>query len=365
MMVGIGGIFNSVLLGVLIALALKHRNSSHSDDELGHWRWIAGAAGAAFPFTEVFLYLISAGAMAQGMRGLTWSLLLLPVYAVGTAGFLAMLSRKSWELLLTPVIGGLIAAWVLAVLSEPGLFPLALLVDWRVGLAVLNSFDIILFVLCAVGVGMAYAFKQYDRDLSRLTLMGVIAYVVMVGFWSWQAHAFGESYAKSLNLAHTTVRVEPQALSSLNWRVVVSEPNGRVHATRITLSRGGSARTSSVAESDPFKPRDEAVWKIYRRYGGKEVSEETQRQVRLAWYGWQSTAYGWLGRFSVFERMYLPQEVGIGETCVGFRDIRAESKAQIERGTYVVCPGRTQVRVFQPDGRGMMRELVAYEGVRY
>lgn len=357
---------NAILLGALVALAVKHRNAT---DTLGHWRWIAGVAAALFPYSEIFLYFVGPGAMAQGMHGLTWSLILMPVYAVGLAGFLGMLARESWEEMFPPVVGGLAATWILAALTEPGVFPLALLLDWRLGLAVLSSFDIVIFGLCAVGIGMAYAFRIFDRDLARLTLLCVLGYVVVAGFWSWQAREFGEKYAAMQEIQHPVVHVLPQALSPLNWRVVVIEANGKLHETLITLGRGAGRRMDS---EDPYRPRDEAVWKIHRRYGELEVPEETQRQVRLAWYGWQNTPYGWLGRYAVFERLYVPQEVGIGVACVGFRDFRVEKAGRLAGATYVVCPWRgTRVRVFQPAGpmdkKGNwpgMRELVAYEGVR-
>ena len=361
---------NGILLGVLAALALKRKNAAKAPvDPLGHWRWIAATVGALFPFSEVLLYFLSPGAQAQGMGGLTWSLLLMPVYAVALAGIIGMFARRSWEDMFPPVVAGLGATWTLAALTEPGLFPLALLLDWRLGLAVLNGFDVVMVGLCVVGLGMAYAFKIYDRDLARLTLVCVLGYVGAAGMWSWQAREFGRHYAELQEIAAPKVMVIPQMLSPLNWRVVVAETNGRLHDTMITLGRG-SGREREVSD-DPYKPRDMAVWKIYRRFGALDVPAEVQRQVRIAWYSWQNTPYAWLGRFAVFDRMFLPQEVGLNLQCVGFRDFRAESAHEIAAGTYVVCPMGTRARVFQPSGvmdkKGNwpgMRELVAYESAR-
>lgn len=241
--------------------------------------------------------------------------------------------------------------------------------DWRLGLAVLNAFDVVLAGLCMVGLGMAYAFKIYDRDLARLTLMCVIGYLIAAGFWSWQARSFGHHYAQLQNIAHPVVRVVPQMLSPLNWRVVVAESNGRMHDTLVTLGHGSGKER--VQGNNPFRPRDEAVWKIHRRYGAMEVPEEVQRQVRLAWYGWQATPYAWLGRYAAFERMYKPQEVGVNTGCVGFRDFRAVTEEEIVAGTYVVCPVGATARVFQPKGaldkQGNwpgMRELVGFADTR-
>lgn len=356
-----------------MALALQRKNSSDkvTEDDTGTWQLVAAVVGAMFPYTEAFLVFVGPGAMAQGMGGLTWSLVLMPVYAVGLAGMLGVMARRSWEEMFAPVVGGLSAAWILALLTEPGIFPLALILDWRVGLAVLNRFDVILLVLCMVGIGMGRAFKIYDRDLARLTLLMVVGYVGLVGFWGWQAKEFGVRYANLLEISHPSVKVEPQALSPLNWRVMVVEPNGRIHATLITLGRGAN-HGRSEANDDPYRPRGEAVWKIERRYGGMDVPEETQRRVRLAWYGWQNTSFGWLGRYAIFDRMYVPQEVGIGVECVGFRDFRAVTPDDMAKGTFVVCPWRDErVRIFKPRGemdkKGLwpgMVELVAFSDLR-
>lgn len=357
---------NSILLGVLLALVFKRKNAV---DPLGHARWVAAAIAALFPYSEIFFYFLGPGTLAQGMQGMTWSLLLMPVYAVALAGVIGMFIGKTWEDLFAPVVGGLMATWCLCALTEPGIFPLALLVDWRLGLGILYSFDVVIAGLCIVGLGMAYAFRIYDRDLSRLTLACVIGYVAMAGLWSWQAREFGHKYARLQGIVSPVVRVVPQALSPLNWRVVVAEANGRMHDTLITLGRENVRER--IASDSPYRPREAAIWKIHRRYGGMDVPEETQRQARLAWYGWQATPYAWLGRYAVFSRMYAPQEVGIGITCVGFQDIRAESEDDIVDGTYVVCPVGASARVFQPSGKldkkgnwPGMTELVSFAEVR-
>lgn len=361
---------NGVLLGVLMAMALKRKNTANGRvDPLGNWRWMAAVVGAVFPFSEIFLYFLSPGAQAQGMGGLTWSLLLMPVYAVALAGILGMFARRSWEDMFPPVVAGLSATWVLAALTEPGIFPLALLIDWRLGLAALNGFDVVLVGLCLVGLGMAFAFKIYDRDLARLTLACVVGYMCAAGAWSLQARNFGLRYAELQQIAAPVVMVVPQMLSPLNWEVIVAEPNGKLHHTLVTMGRGSPHER--VASDDPYRPRDQAVWKIYRRFGALEVPDETQRKVRLAWYGWQKTPYAWLGRFAVFDRMYLPQEVGVNLECVGFRDFRVVTPREVAAQTYVVCPNSGRARVFQPSGpmdkKGNwpgMKELVAYENVR-
>jgi len=64
-------------------------------------------------------------------------------------------------------------------LTEEGVFPLAMLADWRVGLSLLNSFDFIVLGLCVLGVVMALVFPVFDRDFARLTVICVLGYVAL------------------------------------------------------------------------------------------------------------------------------------------------------------------------------------------
>lgn len=356
---------NALILGLVIAWAVKRRNGI---DPLGHWRWVAAACGSLFAYIEVGFTLMGPGAYAQAYHGVLWSVVLLPFYAFTIATVLGGLSGKGWGAVFPPVVGGLIGTWFLGLMTEEGIFPLAMLVDWRVGASLLNNFDFILLGLCALGIAMALVFPIFDRDLARLTLICVIGYISLTVLWAWQAHAFGERYADALKLHDAKVEVLPQPLSPMNWRVIVEEPNGRLHDTLVNLSRTkelkvGPGATRAARIDALYKPRDRAVWRIYRRYGGQGADDETQRRVRRAWYAWQDSPFGWYGRYAVFDKLYnLPAAAGgVNLGCIGFMDLRFEAARQEARGMYLVCPARGGgARIFQPvnkDGTGW-RELI-------
>lgn len=351
---------NALILGLVVAWAVKRRNGIN---DLGPWRWIAAVCGSLFAYAEYAFLLMGPGAYAQAYHGIFWSVLLLPLYAFLLATIIGVFSGKGWQAVFWPVAGGLVGTWLLGALTEEGVFPLALLIDWRLGAGLLNGFDFILLGLCALGILLALMFPAFDRDFARLTLIGVVGYLALTVFWAWQAYQFGERYAEALKLGPVKVRVLPQPLSPQNWRVMVEEPQGRLHDTLINLSRTKElkvgADASRAARIDAlYKPRDHAVWKIYRRFGAEGVSEDTQRRVRRAWYAWQAGPYGWYGRYAVFDQLYnLPAAVGgVDLGCISFTDIRYLSPVPPARGRYLVCPSRTGGgRVFQPthdDGTG-------------
>lgn len=361
---------NALILGLVVAFAVKHRNGIN---ELGVWRWVAGACGALFAYAEYSLLLMGPGVYAQAYHGILWSVVLLPFYAFALATVLGGLSGKGWNAVFLPVAGGLTTTWLLGAMTEEGVFPFAMLINWRLGLGLLNSFDFILLGLCALGLLLAAMFPRFDRDFARLTLISVVGYISLTVFWAWQAHTFGEKYAEALGLRQVKVNVLPQPLSPQNWRVIVEEPNGRLHDTLINLSRTHELKVgpeaSRAARIDAlYKPRSQAVWRIYKRFGGEGVDEDTQRRARRAWYVWQEGPYGWYGRYAVFDKQYsLPAALGgMNLGCIGFMDIRYVSAQHPAKGMYLICPARGGgARVFQPvkdDGTGWREWIPVLSG---
>lgn len=358
---------NAVMLGLVVAWAVKRRNGV---DPLGPWRYVAALAGSLFAYVEIVFGLMGPGAAAQAYHGITWSVVLLPFYGFMLSGIVGGISGRGWGMVFAPVLGGLIGTWTLGILTEEGIFPLAMLASWRLGLGLLNSFDFVLLGLCVLGVIMARVFPMFDRDMSRITLGCIVMYVAMTVFWGWQAHKFGENYATVLGLKDVEVHALPQPLSPLNWRVIVEEPSGRLHDAMINLQRSKEIKVkenmSRAARIDAlYKPKSHAVWRVYRRYGGPHVKEDVQRRVRGAWHAWQEGVYGWYGRYAVFDGEYgLPAAVGgMNLGCVGFVDLRMEGSARQNRGRYLICPARGGgARVFQPvdgeKGWSAVRELV-------
>jgi hypothetical protein len=149
----------------------------------------------------------------------------------------------------------------------------------------------------------------------------------------------------------------------LNWRVIVVEDNGRVHDTMINLGRSKETvvvdNATRAARVDAlYKPRVRAVWRIYRRYGPRELPEEEQRRIRRAWYAWQATPFGWQGRYAVFDAFYQLPDGGRQLACVGFEDLRLDGARNTAKGTWIVCPGQSadlppprQARRRRPVGR--------------
>ena len=128
----------AILVGVLGSYALLRKNGDH---DLGWWRPIAGASGAFIPYLQAFFALFGSGFYWQIYMGPTWSLLLVPPLASAMAIVLARISKHSFVQLVWPVGVGMVGTILLALLTEQGAFPLAILLNLRIALSLLHSFQ--------------------------------------------------------------------------------------------------------------------------------------------------------------------------------------------------------------------------------
>ena len=68
----------SIFFGMVCAWALKR----HADSSpLGHWRLVAGAVAGAFPHIDWFFQILGPSFYLAYKDSVTWSLLLMPIYA--------------------------------------------------------------------------------------------------------------------------------------------------------------------------------------------------------------------------------------------------------------------------------------------
>lgn len=350
----------ALLLGVVVSLAAKRHNGP---DILGHWRYAVGALGAGLPYLEVVFHFWGPGAYLQAYHGVMWSLLVLPLTTLLAAGVAGMFLRVNWSAAYPPILWAALATVVAGALTEEGIMPFAPLLGWHLNASVLHPVDGVLLGLSLLTLVVAYVFRDFRRDVARLGLACVLAYVLLIAYWGYEARRFGHEYARALSLEDVQVRVLPQPLSALNWRVVVEETAGgnagRLHETAINLRRQTVAQpkrgsTYAAQRDSQYLPLNMAIWKVHRRFGGEGLSAAERKQVWDAWQAWQGTPFGWQGRYAVFaEFVPAPPGKALPESCVRFADLRYLHPNNDGRGLFVVClpvAKRAQPRLFSPSG---------------
>lgn len=363
----------ALLVGVLVAWAIRRDDGP---DDLGHWRLLAAATGALYPYFDKALYLFGTGAYLQLGDALFWSIPLLPFHAVvaSAALTLAMGRQVSFTTLYLPVIAGMAVTVFLGLLTDDGIAPLAPLWDGRFGFRVMYPFDAVVLGLSVLTLSLGFIFFPFRRYMARMGLACIALYMLSNAGLAWQARSFGWDYAEALEIADNNVKVHalPQPLSPLNWRVLVEErESGKVHDTLINLKRTAVVKlapnpTRAARVDALYRPRAFAVWRVYDRFGTQGVEDDADRlRVERAYAAWMDTPFEWYGRYAIFDRLIPSPLEGFAATCVNFIDIRFEGARREDRGTYLICPaGRNgKARVFQPKGKDEWREIMAVVGV--
>jgi inner membrane protein len=251
-------------------------------------------------------------------RGITHSLLLLPLWALLLAWLLATLLRepRGWKALYGICAAALLAHIVADVITNFGTMVFAPLSDWRAAIGTTFIIDLWFSGIILAGLA-ASAFVPKSR------IPAIAACAVLVGYVGFQyiqkqrALAFGHAHAAGQGLANARVVAQPRPVSPFNWTVFVSDEDAHRFAhvnLRRSERREYRLEDGLIAKLDAqYLPLSQSVWVTRTRYG------ETREAKEIARDAWQSPALGFFRWFAD-----LPAFDGLteGSTCVWFTDLR-------------------------------------------
>jgi inner membrane protein len=248
-------------------------------------------------------------------RGITHSLLLLPLWAIPLAWILAKILREpgGWRALYGVSAMGIglhIAGdWI----TSFGTMMLAPLSDWRAGIG--TTFIIDLWFSGIILVGLIFSSLFF-----RTRIPAVVASLVLCGYVGFQyvlkqgALDVGEGYAQSLRLKDARITAHPRPVSPFNWTVFVSDATEH-HYAHVSLIRKEMPEPYKPGDgfiarlSAPYLPAHRAIWVQRTRYGHTDA--QTGREA------WNSEGLGFFRWFAD-----LPALEGRDERCVWFADLR-------------------------------------------
>ena len=281
-------------------------------------RIAAGFLAAAAPDLDIVFSLFGPLTYLENHRGITHSILLLPLWAFLLAWLLAKILREpgGWRALYGVSAMGLGAHIAGDLITSFGTIIFAPFSDWRAGIGTTFIIDLWFTGIILVGLGTAWYWRG-------TRLPAVIASAVLAGYVGFQytlkqqAIEFGEQYARKLGLREASVVAQPRPVSPFNWSVYLSDAEQHRYAN-INLIR----RETLVAEPDAgflarldaaYQPLSSARWQQRSRYG------DTLQDRRLALSAWNSDALGflrWFAELPAFDR------ITTGSQCVWFVDLR-------------------------------------------
>ena len=305
------------LSGALLARATAPRESTPG--AVGMRRRIAaGALAAAFPDLDFVLGFVSPSAYLLYHRGVTHSLILLPIWAIALAWVFARLdpARPRWQAYFGVVAGSLGIHILGDLITSFGTVMIAPFSDRRFALDTTFIIDLWFSGIIVAGLVAAAVFR-------RSRLPAIAASVLLAGYVGFQwvqkqrAEEIGRQYAAARGLNGATVQALPRPVSPFNWTVFVSDATTH-HFAHLNLVR----QTPRVLQADDgfvarldaaYLPVAEAHWETRSRYG-----ESAQTRV-LAREAWNAPA---LGFFRWFADKPAFDGVTHSATCVWFADLR-------------------------------------------
>jgi len=281
-------------------------------------RVAAGFLACAAPDLDFVISYLGPVAYLTQHRGVTHSVLLLPIWALLLAWLLAKILRepRGWKALYgiaalalaTHIAGDLITSF--------GTMVLAPVSDWRAGIG--TTFIIDLWFTGIIAAGLLASAVLRRSKIPAVAASAILA--AYVGFQYVQrqdALEVAERYAASQGLQGARIEAHPRPVSPFNWTIFVSDDDAHRFA-HINLLREAprpvSAQDGFVARLDaPYMPVGHASWQVRPRYG------ETKDAQALAREAWSSPSLDFFRWFAD-----LPAMGGIteGSTCVWFVDLR-------------------------------------------
>lgn len=274
---------------------------------------------AAFPDIDVVASWISPLAYLYHHRGVTHSLVMLPVWTILLSLILALVWRKGpgWKTY-APVVALSLAAHIAGDwITTFGTMLFAPLSDYRHGLG--TTFIIDLWFSGIILAGLLFSLAWRQSRIPAVAGLAVLAgYVGLQYLNLQQAEAFGRRAALELGHGPAKVSALPRPVSPYNWMVVLEYPDGYRYA-HINLRRQAVLKAGPEAGfikklDSAYRPLAQAEWETALRYGqGGEVTA-----VRAAFDSPRFEFFRWFSAYPALHSVVA----GERDLCIWFYDLR-------------------------------------------
>lgn len=262
------------LSGALLVRATAGSPSTGGDKPvlpLGR-RVAIGALIAAFPDIDVVASWISPLSYLYHHRGVTHSLVMLPLWTLLLAWLFTLIWRDGprWRAY-APVVAMSLAAHIAGDwITSFGTMIFAPLSDYRHGLGTTLIIDLWFSGIILAGLVWSLVWRR-SRTPAVAGLAVLVAYVVFQYALQQQAVDFGEQYAKAQGMKGVRVTALPRPVSPFNWMVIV-ENGGAYRYSHINLIRhevlSAPADAGLIARLDAaYQPLAQAQWETAVHYG--------------------------------------------------------------------------------------------------
>jgi inner membrane protein len=297
----------------------------------------AGFVAAAFPDSDVIFSFLDPLAYLALHRGMTHSLIMLPLWSMGLAYLFSLITRRrySWRAFVGVCMLGIgihIAGDLITAFGTMILAPLSM---WRAALPTTFILDPYFTSIIVAGLIGSAIWKETRAP----ALAGVAVLAGYVGFQALllgRAVAAGNAYIAEQVLQSARARAIPQPLSPFNWMVVVERPEG-YRVAYINLLRNEPVTETPDDTwlrrlSASYRPVKDARWEPMARYGTEK------KDIELARAAWGADALARYRDFARFPALYRVDRNSV-HVCVWFQDLRFRVRGRAMPFRYGVCRG--------------------------
>ena len=308
------------LSGMLVA------NASYQKTEtLPYWLrgWI-GFFVAAFPDIDIIARLFGMQAYLEYHRGITHSIIMMPIWAIILAWLLAKLlsrftrTQYKWRDLLPLCLLSLGVHIFADVITAYGTYVFAPITDFRLSFPTTFIIDLYFTGIILIAIIISVIIREHAKNIALSGLMILLAYVLLQGYWLQMA--IGEAYATvpTQKLQAKKVVAIPQPLSPLNWKIII-ETDDRLFVRDINLYR---TELKTAGKKDSFLTRIDALytpladkhWLVIPKMG-QAVAKVLANRV------WHADEFSQVRRFMEYPAVYR-FETMTEMQCIWFADQR-------------------------------------------
>lgn len=284
-------------------------------------RVTAGFFAAAFPDMDWVLAYVSPVAYITGHRGVTHSVLLLPLWAGLLAWLCAKIGRggATWRdyygvcaiALGMHILGDLITSF--------GTIVFAPVSDARIAWSTTFIIDLWFTGIIAAGLAAAWVWRR-SRVPAVLGLATLAGYVGLQAVLHSRAVDVGADYARRQGLDGVRVSAVPRPVSPFNWMIVITERDryryANVNLLRERIPPAPRPDAGLIERLDAaYVPVADARWSSVAKFG----ESPAQRMLASAVWGARDLEFfRWFADYPVLYRI----DAGNPSRCVWFEDLR-------------------------------------------
>lgn len=308
------------LSGALVARATEPK-TLRPDQLPRRLRMWVGFWAAAFPDADFIVRFVDPLTYLALHRGITHSIILLPLWAVGLALLFTLIVRRrySWKAFLDVCALGIgihIAGDVITAFGTMIFAPFSI---WRAQLSTTFIIDPYFTSILVAGLIASMGWKTRRAP-------AVVGLAVLAGYVGFQAilHrcavAVGRAYMAAHRIELARAHAIPQPFSPFNWMVVVEQPNGYQLAYVSLLRNEIPPQPPEEAfwlrrVNASYRSAKDAQWQQVPRYGPVDAD------MKLAEAAWNSDVLARYRHFALLPAVYRVDH-GPARTCVWFNDLR-------------------------------------------